>query len=110
MVYISICINVMVILMHTVIVYVHTHVRTYIHIRTYMYSTYTVHSTYICVQCTVRTYSYTYCVRTCFSHGMNVVYFPSQESFDFTSHHVIGSQCHPSNHKVHVRTHIPIVN
>ena len=85
MVYISICINVMVIPMHTVIVYVRTYTCTYV-------------------------YSYTYCVRTCFSHSMNVVYFPSQESFNFTSHHLIGSQCHPSNHKVHVRTHIPIVN
>ena len=38
------------------------------------------------------------------------LYFPSQECVDFTSHHLIGSQCHPSNHKVYIRMHIPIVN
>ena len=82
-------------------VHKHMHKR-YVHTYAYRNSVCTYTCTYV--------YSYMYCVRTCFSHGMNVVYFPSQESFDFTSHYLIGSQCHPSNHKVHVRTHIPIVN
>ena len=76
--------------------------KRYVHTYAYCNSVCTYTCTYV--------YSYTYCVRTCFSHSMNVVYFPSQESFDFTSHHLIGSQCHPSNHKVHIHAHIPIVN
>ena len=80
-------------------VHKHMHKR-YVHTYAYRNSVYT----YTCTYIHIRT------MYVSFSHGMNVVYFPSQESFDFTSHHCIGSQCHPSNHKVHIRTHIPIVN
>ena len=52
-------------------------------------------------------YSYTYMFLAWYECCL---YFPSQECVDFTYHHLIGSQCHPSNHKVHICMHIPIVN
>ena len=68
---------------HVRILYVHTYVRIF----TYVLYTYVFLAQYECC-----------------------LYFPLQESADFTSHCLVGSQCHPSNHKVHIRMHIPTVN